>query len=243
MSDAFDLYLTNGDEDYKKDGYKSRYEKAKALSNEKNVAFIDKSHYESFEETKKTKMNIDENFIFLYRDPRDAILSYFYFMFYRKKNASRGIIFEYLKQLQFKEFFQLLFGQYNNVTFEKFFYTFAKYEIVRWKSFYQIWVDQENTLALRYEDIVNDTEKSLKEVAKFFNLDFRDDKVRECIQKWSLENTKIAFNEIGSDKEEQMARNGRYGEWQEKFDKKPLFGFTKRRFKMLNQLISKLSSF
>ena len=217
LSDAFDLYLTNKDETYKNEGFESRYEKAKILSKEKDIAFIDKSHYASYSETTQIDMNIDNKFLFLYRDPRDAILSYFYFVFFRQKKASKKIMLEYLKNFQFKKFFILISGNYSKITFEDFFKVFAEYQIKRWKKYYIEWSNRDNVLALRYEDILNDTIGSVKTVSTFFSLEYDENRVQKSISKWDIESTKKAFADTNLKQNERMVRSAKYGEWKEKF--------------------------
>ena len=236
LADALGLYLTNKDESYINEGYSSRYEKAKALSEKRKVAFIDKSHYESFEKTRLINMNLDNKFVFLYRDPRDAILSYFYFVFYRQKKVSRKIALEYLKRFQLKKYMTLVSGQFDKVTFEDFFYTFVIHEIKRWKNYYAEWTGRENVLTLRYESIVNNTKKNVKQVAAFLNIDHNEDDIRKSIEQWSLENTKKAFKDTSLKKEERMVRTAKFGEWKDKFNQKTIDLFDSE-FKSLEDVL------
>jgi hypothetical protein len=217
LADSFDLYLTNKDQSYKNEGYSSRYEKAFAQSKDKSIAFIDKSHYESFMATKSIEMNIDDKFIFLYRDPRDAILSYYYFLFHRKKQVSREIVFQYVRHFQLGNAFALGLGRYDKVSFDKFFYVFAKYQIKRWIQYYEEWCHRPGVLSLSYEEVVCDTKSALLKVATYFDIEYDENLVGKAIEKWSIENTKLAFNDTGLDKNERMVRSAKTGEWKETF--------------------------
>ena len=227
VSESLNLYLTNKDRTYLSEGFGSRHEKAKALSSGGQIAFIDKSHYESFRRTKNLKQNLDNKFLFLYRDPRDAILSYFYFVFFRKKMASRRLIVQYLKEFEFFNAYTLISGDFGNITLEKYFETFAKYEIKRWKKYYREWHDRPEVLSLRYEDVVKDPVIAIHQVANYIDSPFDEDLAKRVIEKWDITNTRKAFGDSSLPENARMVRTGKSGNWKEELTQDHLALFDK----------------
>jgi len=188
----------------------------------KKIVFLEKSHYSSHEKALALEVNLDDKFIFLYRDPRDAILSYFYFTFKRKKHVRFSIMMAYLLRLEVKQFFTLLSGNYDNVTFEDYFYTFAKNQIESWREIYFGWTHKPNTLTLCYEDLLLDMKGTLQQVAAFCDFRYCDAKATEIISKWDVENTRTMFNDHNKNPDERMVRTGGNSEWRALFDQKTI---------------------
>ena len=97
ISDSTNAYLTNEDRLYNNYFNRKAIKKlvtfAKSYyyfkkSHNLNIAFITKGHFSDFEIMQNSYRNLDGRFVFIYRDPRDVMISYFFFVNCRKNQRN-----------------------------------------------------------------------------------------------------------------------------------------------------------
>jgi len=92
-------------------------------------------------------------------------------------------------------------------------------KLLTWDQHVRSWTEQENipVKVIRYEDMVADIRKSIKDALSFLNLDTDNDKIEEAIRLSSLENLQKQEQEKGfrekTPKSASFFRKGQPGEW------------------------------
>ena len=120
-----------------------------------------------------TNFHLTDKVIFLMRDPRDVAVSA-YFMY-------RVIIEEDTNRSLKNKIFYLI----HRSKLTSFMHTALK-----WRKFFRTWTARKDIslYAVRYEDLLTDTEKTLKGILFYLEVSVPDSLLQEAIQKFSFEN-------------------------------------------------------
>lgn len=140
--------------------------------------------------------------VYLHRDPRDVVISYYYW---------------YLKFLK------------RDIRFDDFFDDFIKGKVKfgSWDKHYHSWINAaksnpNNILIINYKDLKNDTQMTFKEILKFCNIGADDSAISEAVRKSSfnemknLENSQVEESFLSrTDSKINFVRSGK-SEWRDR---------------------------
>ncbi|WP_297423365.1 sulfotransferase domain-containing protein [Clostridium sp.] len=143
--------------------------------------------------------------IYIVRDVRDVVISTYY---HYKKGS--GI------EIEFEDFFEMFLDGSAWPTYGT------------WGENVGSWIgaksgDKENFLLIRYEDLLDDTFSSLKNICNFLNLNVSDNKIAKSVRKCDfkeLQNNEIKYENIAPQtkdcrKDIKFFRNGTSGQWKD----------------------------
>lgn len=105
LADSLDVYLAEGDYRVPNSAEKIFIKISRLHDQKISPAFILKQHIEKYETAQKSKNNLDQIILYIFRDPRDVMISYFFFQAYRRR---KSVLFTYRNII--KEFLDLLTG-------------------------------------------------------------------------------------------------------------------------------------
>lgn len=178
---------------------------------------IMKSHFDFTPEFK--------NVIYVVRDGRDVAVSYYYF---------------YLKYVFNKENAKPNFHEYSKLFLE------GGIAFGRWDRHVNSWLDKhpERFLLLRYEDIMDNTEKALKDILLFIYGTYDEERIKKAVEASRFERMaeqereqrmKLPRN-AASDSSIAFVRKGKPGNYNEYFTEEGLASFRKTFGETMNRL-------
>lgn len=163
--------------------------------------------------------------VVIFRDPRDATVSFYY----KKVN--------YDKNFRGDRNFQV--GSYRhdpNRDVKEDFFEFLKVHLTTpdhprfsFAQFARAWLAEENTCIAKYEDFKTEPENQLKRLTEFVGVEVSDSKISEAVEKNSFENRvkrrSGSVRAVGETDNSQFERKGIVGDWKNLFtdDAKKLF--------------------
>ena len=190
-----------------------------------NFPILSKSVYHSHY-LPKYLINKNKKILWLVRDGRDVSVSFYYHqLIWSNKNKLDPKTVTYTrKNLPFDNFDDI----YNNLpryieySFEhvpskSHYFNFPG----NWASYNRSWKteldkDNGNIYMLRYEDLLNDTEGTLRRlITDFFNTEVNEEKLKTVVHKYSFENQ--TNREKGEENTQSFLRKGISGDWKNKF--------------------------
>ncbi len=119
-----------------------------------------------------THFNLTDKVIFLMRDPRDvAVSAYFMYRVTIKEDRSRSLK---------NQIFYLIHG---------FKFTSFMHTAVKWRKFFRTWTARKDIplCSVKYEDLLTETEKTLKGILSYLGVTVPDSLLQEAIQRFSFE--------------------------------------------------------
>lgn len=152
--------------------------------------------------------------IYIIRDPRDVLISFFNFYrkFYKLENTQSS--------------FNSFFNKYINGKLKDF---------GSWKTNVESWLNQSSKIPngfiyFRYEDILNDTKVYLERIFDFLNIKRTNEEIENAILWASFDNMRKLENEQNesvslfknSDKELSFVRKGKIGNWKDLLNKQQI---------------------
>lgn len=133
------------------------------------------------------------------RDPRDVIVSYYYFIhFFRMSKSNPELVNNYSKLQQSRNFNQMIkkvCGELNN--------------------YYQQWRAVPNKIAVKYEDLQSNPEETIRTILKTLNIDAPDFLIKEGIEAYAFSN--ITGREKGAEENTKFFRKGIVGDYKNHF--------------------------
>ncbi len=183
--------------------------------------------------------------LWLVRDGRDVSVSFYYHqLIWSNKNKLDPKTVTYTrKNLPFNDFEDIYNNlpeyieySFNHIPSKSHYFNFpgnwASYNL-KWKDEFD--KDNGNIYMLKYEDLLNDTENTLKKLIEdFFNLPVDDAKIKEVVRKYSFENQ--TNREKGVENTQSFLRKGISGDWMNKYSDKAKKTYKKYGGKMLIKL-------
>jgi|GEM_PF-1886190 len=164
----------------------------KPLSHNSPYAYVIKSH-----QRRDRVKDIEQydKIIYLVRDPRDVLVSYFYFRnLHEPKLQNQEIIDIYNKQLVTEKFSELL----SEVTQE-------------WKKHYLTWANHEKYI-LKYEDLLSDTKGELEKVCNYLGYKPPADILTDVVNFYEFEKMSSG-RKHGEEDNDKFVRKGIVGDY------------------------------
>ncbi|MBT8273152.1 MAG: sulfotransferase domain-containing protein [Bacteroidia bacterium] len=198
------------------------------------------SHYQP-----KYVIHKNKKILWLVRDGRDVCVSFYYHqLIWSNKNKLDPKTVTYTRK-------NLKFDNYEDITNNlpeyieySFTHTPPKSHYFNfpgnWESFNSQWNNEydknnSNIYLLKYEDLLNDTEGTLRQLfADFFNVEIDENKLKEVVHKYSFESQ--TQRNKGEEDTSSFLRKGISGDWKNKFNDNAKDVFKKYGGKMLIKL-------
>lgn len=205
----------------------------------KSMYEVYKSHHQYFELSENDKAIA--KIIYIYRDPRDVVISGSYFFFKKRKiinyiklNHTFVIYSICEKGLNFLismlNKFLLIIGYkliYRNKSRKKMINAvlFGDSNVNRWckpswKTHIESYINKNDILKIKYEDLLNDTFKECNKILKFINEERSEVDIRTAIKNQSFMFLKKKYKNEKHEKKHNFLRKGNAGEWRRHFSKK-----------------------
>ena len=162
-------------------------------SDQSRINFITKGHFPNFEKMQESKWNLDDKFIYIYRDPRDVMISYFFFVNSRKRKKK----FSSIPKSELLEFIN------NNIN--------------GWKKYMDSWM-QSPSCKVAYENFLKDPLQEAKRVYTELGIPYKHESLLESIEKWSVSSFRKLKGEENLPEEQRMVRKAKSGDWKNYFD-------------------------
>lgn len=170
------------------------YKKDKLLNRSvPTINFIKKGHFSSFEEMQKSHWNLDNSFVYIYRDPRDVMISYFFFINSRKNNRN----FNSIPKSELLEFIN------NNVD--------------DWKRYMDSWMESPSC-KVAYESFLKEPLQEAKRIYTEIGVPYKHESLLKSIEKWSVSSYREHLKEENLSPEKRMIRKAQSGDWKNYFD-------------------------
>lgn len=202
ISDSTNAYLTNEDRLF--NNYLSRKKIKKIVtfaksyyywkkSNHFDIAFITKGHFPDFKIMKNSYWNLDSRFLFIYRDPRDVMISYFFFINSRKNKRK----FQEIPKSELVDFI--------NSTASS------------WRSYMDSWMESPCS-KIAYENFLKDPLTETKKVLSELRVEYKEEYIIQAINKWSVSSFRKLKGDEKLPEEQRMVRKANSGDWKNYFD-------------------------
>ena len=179
-------------------------------------AFVYKTHWPTFHSASQSKFNIDGLFGFVVRDPRDVMLSLYYFnnnrLRARMSPTGRGIRYvrDVVKRTN-SHLYNPLRG-HRGRDFHFLMRELLKTELPIWKSYLDEW-NRPDVVIIRYEDLLADPRAALETFLKRIDIAFKPELIDKAILKWSFHNYGRKMAEEALPQNHRMIRKGESGQW------------------------------
>ncbi len=148
-----------------------------------------------------------EKVIYLVRDARDVMVSFYFYM----KNISEDNKDTFIKSL-FKKFFRK-----EDISD---FSGFLKKRLPDWKKHVKLWLKKDPDIILKYEELSQHPEKTLKKVFRKLEVEIPETLIREAIDIFSF--NRMAKRNAGEENQKSFFRKGIVGDWVNHFSQEDI---------------------
>jgi len=203
--DGFDLFAPSKWNTYITDKWDdTRWDLSNDIFTEfnKKLAVI-RGHTLATEKNIQALIDSEIKYIIGVRDPRDKLIS----EYYHSRNFPGHWAHDLAVNKTLSEFISY---KLENGEFEK--------ETINWIRNWLRNRDENNSLIVRYEDLLSDTIGTFKQAIKFLDIEISNDKLEYIINKHSFKN--VSGRERGESDNKQFVRKGVSGEWKTSFSDK-----------------------